>query len=51
MAWREPMVADEEKLNPIAELLKPRTWDDVWQMHVEEQIDLGVDPDQFLTLT
>ena len=51
MAWREPMVADEEKPNPIAELLKPRTWDDVWQMHVEEQIDLGVDPDQFLTLT
>jgi phage terminase large subunit len=51
MAWREPMVADEEKPNPIAELLKPRTWDDVWQMHFEEQIDLGVDPDQFLTLT
>ena len=51
MAWREPMVADEEKPNPIAELLKPRTWDEVWQMHVEEQIDLGVDPDQFLTLT
>ena len=51
MAWREPMVADEEKPNPIAELLKPRTWDDVWQMHVEEQIDLGVDPDQFLILT
>jgi phage terminase large subunit len=51
MAWREPMVATEEKPNPIAELLKQRTWDDVWQMHVEERIDLGVDPNQFLTLT
>ena len=51
MSWREVMSAEDAPPDPIAELLKPRTWDDVWQMHVEEQIDLGVDPDQFLTLT
>ena len=51
MSWREVMSAEDAPPNPIAELLKPRTWDDVWQMHVEEQINLGADPDQFLTLT
>ena len=37
-------------MDPIAELLRPRTWNDVWQQHVDEQIERGVDPDQFLEL-
>lgn len=37
----------DEELDPIAELLRPRTWADVWQQHVDEQIDRGADPDQF----
>ncbi|MGB8140385.1 MAG: hypothetical protein WCF52_07855 [Pseudolabrys sp.] len=46
MSWREPIANDDEP-NPIAELLKPRTYDQIWQMHVAEQIDKGVDPEAF----
>jgi hypothetical protein len=33
----------EEKPDPVAELLKPRTWQDMWSMHFYEQIDRGAD--------
>ena len=46
MSWREPIANDDEP-NPIAELLRPRTYDQIWQMHVAEQIDKGVDPEAF----
>jgi hypothetical protein len=41
------LVPPDEELDPIAELLRPRTWDDVWKQHVDEQIDLGADPETF----
>ena len=44
MSWREPVPADEET-DPIAELLKPRTWDDVWREYAEERIEAGADPE------
>jgi hypothetical protein len=37
MAWREPMAAEDEKPDPVKELLKPRTWNDIWAMHADEQ--------------
>jgi hypothetical protein len=40
----------DEELDPVEKLLRPRTWDSVWQMHVDEQIEAGADPDQFLEL-
>jgi hypothetical protein len=46
LAWREPVPPDEE-LDPIAELLKPKTLNDWWQQHVDEQIELGADPEAF----
>jgi hypothetical protein len=49
MAWREPMAVEEEP-DPIKELLKPLTLNDMWRMHVDEQIERGADPEQFITL-
>jgi hypothetical protein len=49
MAWREPM-AVEEKRDPIKELLKPLTLNDMCQMHVDDQTERGADPEQFITL-
>jgi hypothetical protein len=45
LAWREPVPPDE--VDPVTQLLKPRTWDSVWQMHVNEQIERGADPEAF----
>lgn len=50
VAWREPVPPDEE-LDPIKELLRPRTWDSVWQMHLDERIERGDDPEDFAELT
>jgi hypothetical protein len=43
IAWKVPLPRDEEKPDPVAELLKPRTWQDMWSMHFDEQIDRGAD--------
>jgi hypothetical protein len=48
MTWR-PQKLDEEKPDPINELLKPLTWNGVWDVHVHEQIERGADPDDFMT--
>ena len=37
----------DDELDPIAELLKPKTLNDWWQQHVDEQIELGADPEAF----
>jgi hypothetical protein len=29
--------------HPIKELLKPRTWSDVWDMHINERIEDGAE--------
>jgi hypothetical protein len=39
MAWREPMQAEDEKPDPIKELLKPKTLDQCWQEYTDEMID------------
>jgi hypothetical protein len=49
MAWKEPVPPDEE-LDPIADLLRPRTMDEHWRDYVSERVDQGDDPDQFLEL-
>jgi hypothetical protein len=41
MAWREPMQAEDEKPDPIKELLKPKTLDQVWEEYTHERIDAG----------
>jgi phage terminase large subunit len=45
MSWREPVPADDEEPDPIAELLRPRTMDDVWREYAEERIEAGADPE------
>ena len=47
MAWREPMSAEDVVLDPIAELLKPRTWADIWAMRAEELRGQDVELDEF----
>jgi hypothetical protein len=47
MAWREPMQAEDEKPDAIAEMLKPKTLDQAWEEYTQEQIDQGADPDEF----
>ena len=42
MAWREPVAPEDERPDPVKELLKPRTWSDIWAMHIDEQYE-GVD--------
>ena len=50
LAWKEPVPPDKET-DPIAELLRPRTWDDIWKQHVDEQIERGAEPEGFADLT
>jgi phage terminase large subunit len=50
MAWREPLPPEEENPDPIKELLKPLTLNDMWQSYVDEQIERGADPEEFITL-
>ena len=51
MSWREPMSAEEAAPDPIKELLKPRTWQDIWAMRAEElradDVELEEYADQF----
>jgi phage terminase large subunit len=50
MVWREPLPPEEEKPDPIKEMIKPRTWDQVWQSYVDEQVDdYGTDPQDYVT--
>jgi hypothetical protein len=42
MAWREP-IAPEEEPNPVAELLRPRTWADAWREFADEQAENGAE--------
>jgi hypothetical protein len=41
MSWRQPMA--EEKPNPIAELLRPKTLNEMVHEHFQELIDMGED--------
>jgi hypothetical protein len=45
MASREPVTLEEEKPNPVAGLLKPRTWASAWESYIDEQIELGAEPE------
>jgi hypothetical protein len=49
MSWREPQRRGEARTDPIKEMLKPLTWNGVWDVHVHEQIERGADPDDFVT--
>lgn len=40
MAWREPVPTNEEP-DPVAELLRPRTWSDAWRDYADEQAEHG----------
>jgi hypothetical protein len=40
MAWREPM-SELEKPDPIAELLRPRTLNEMMKQYIDEQLELG----------
>ena len=50
MAWKEPMQAEAEKPDPIKEMLKPKTLDQVWEEYTQERIDAGADPEEFGSL-
>ena len=41
MAQREPMNVENEKPDPIKEMLKPRTWNSAWDEYVNERIEDG----------
>ena len=45
MSWREPIQAEEQP-NPVKELLKPRTWNDVWESYADERLDGGDEYDE-----
>jgi hypothetical protein len=48
MSWREP-IASEEELSPLQrlreEIKRPRTYNDLWRQHIDEQIERGVEFD------
>jgi hypothetical protein len=50
MAWKEPLPPDEDELDPIQELLRPKSLDEHWRDYVSERVDQGDDPDQFQQL-
>ena len=50
MAGKEPLPPDEDELDPIADLLRPKSLDEHWRDYVSERVDQGDDPDQFLQL-
>jgi hypothetical protein len=41
VSWREPMSAEADAPDPIAEILKPKTWQDIWATHIEQRIERG----------
>jgi hypothetical protein len=47
MAWREPMQVQEEKPDPIKELLKPKSLNQHWADYVDEMCDQGADPEEW----
>src|SRR5262245_2392381 len=50
MAWREPMITDEE-LSPLEQLrrevMRPKTWNDIWAQRAEELTDAGAELDEY----
>jgi hypothetical protein len=48
MSWREP-IASEVEVSPLQrlreEIRKPRTYNDLWKQHIDEQIERGVEFD------
>ncbi len=49
LAWKEPVPPDDDEADPIKELLRPRTLNEMFRQHVGEQIDMGAaDPEDFI---
>jgi hypothetical protein len=50
LAWREP-IASEEEMSPLErlrqEVQRPRTYNDMWQEYADEQIERGIEPDEY----
>jgi len=36
VAWREPMNAEDDKPNPFIEMCKPKTWNEIWDLHIQD---------------
>ena len=51
MSWREPIASDDAKPDPIAELIKKRTWNEIWAHRTDElrerDVELEEDADTF----
>src|SRR4029453_13578118 len=49
MAWREPIPSEHEP-TPLERLVedikRSRTYNDLWQQHISEQIERGLEPDE-----
>jgi phage terminase large subunit len=49
MSWRESMVTEDE-LSPLErlrqEIMKPKTYNDMWRQYAEEQVERGIEPDE-----
>jgi phage terminase large subunit len=41
MSWREPIANDDAAPDPIAELLRPKSINEWWAMHIDERIERG----------
>ena len=46
MSWREVMSADDAAPDPIKELLRPKSLNDWWVMHIDQRIDRGEEFDE-----
>ena len=41
MSWREPISNDDTAPNPFAEMIRPKTYDEIWKMHIDQRIEAG----------
>jgi hypothetical protein len=53
MSWREPVANDDITIDPIAEMVRPKTYAEIWKMHAEElraqDVELDEGADEFLS--
>ena len=46
MSWREPIANNDAAPDPIKELLRPKSLNDWWAMHIDQRIERGEEFDE-----
>jgi phage terminase large subunit len=41
MSWREPIAPDDAAPDPFAEMIRPKTYNEIWKMHIDQRIEQG----------